>query len=79
MPLFEYTCGGCGETFEKLVRGGRAPTCPHCDSGDLRKLLSGFAVRGARPRAAAPSTPTPPAPCGSCGHPQGPGSCDLPN
>src|SRR5690606_5532042 len=30
MPLYEYTCGGCGKEFEVLVRGQEKPACPSC-------------------------------------------------
>ena len=44
MPLFEYTCRGCGAFFEILVRHDTVPTCPTCQSQDLEKALSLFAV-----------------------------------
>jgi putative FmdB family regulatory protein len=52
MPIYEYRCLDCGTTFEALVRGGRAVTCPDCGSSSLDKLLSAPAVlsgRTARP------------------------------
>jgi putative FmdB family regulatory protein len=54
MPLFEYTCRGCGYRFETLVTGGRQAVCPKCSSADLEKLYSTFAARGS-------STPSAPA------------------
>lgn len=48
MPLFEYTCHGCQETFELLVRSGEVPQCARCGGTNLSKLLSGFAVKGAK-------------------------------
>ena len=44
MPLYEYVCRGCGERFERLVRGGATPACPSCLSTDLERLLSSFGV-----------------------------------
>jgi putative FmdB family regulatory protein len=44
MPLYDYTCRACGNEFEALVRGATAPTCPACQSADLEKLLSTFAM-----------------------------------
>jgi putative FmdB family regulatory protein len=45
MPLYEYKCRACGREFEQLVRPGQALSpCPACQSGDLERLLSGFAV-----------------------------------
>ncbi len=71
MPIFEYTCQACGREFEKLVRSGETPACPHCESTRLDKRLSVFA-------AATTGTAEPAgSPCGACGHPGGPGSCAL--
>ena len=44
MPLYEYTCRGCEQAFEALVRNGSTPACPFCQSHDLERLLSVFAV-----------------------------------
>jgi putative FmdB family regulatory protein len=45
MPLYEYQCRACGQQFEALVRGGSTlPACPECQSQDLERLLSMFAV-----------------------------------
>ena len=40
MPIYEYRCRNCDATFEVLVRGSNAVTCPHCGSSSLDKLLS---------------------------------------
>jgi len=40
MPIYEYRCQDCGTTFEALVRGNDAVTCPHCGSATLNKVLS---------------------------------------
>lgn len=53
MPLYEYVCRACGHEFELLVLGGSAaPTCPSCNTSDLERLLSGFAVSSATTRGA---------------------------
>jgi putative FmdB family regulatory protein len=46
MPILEYACKACGRQFEflKLPATTTAPVCPDCQSGDLERLLSGFAV-----------------------------------
>lgn len=44
MPLYEYTCRPCGHFFELLVRPGTVPACPSCQSQDLERALSLFAV-----------------------------------
>ncbi len=47
MPIFEYICNGCGEQFEELVLKGYSDVvCKKCASGDVRKKMSGFAVKG---------------------------------
>jgi putative FmdB family regulatory protein len=43
MPVYEYHCNTCGETFEKLVRLSeieRLPECPECGSPDTSKRIS---------------------------------------
>lgn len=74
MPLYEYACRQCGAAFELLVRGQQTPQCPACQSTELDKALSTFAVGGAAPRAAAPAGP---GACGRCGDPRGPGACSM--
>jgi putative FmdB family regulatory protein len=46
MPIFEYACNACGHQFEflKLPAATTVPSCPACNSPDLKRLLS------ARPR-----------------------------
>ena len=44
MPLFEYKCLKCGNTFEQIVMGEReAVACPKCD-GAVEKLISSFSI-----------------------------------
>jgi putative FmdB family regulatory protein len=40
MPLFDFRCTACEETFETLVRGSATPACPKCGSTALEKLIS---------------------------------------
>ena len=40
MPIYEYSCEGCGCEFETLVLGKTEPECPSCKSQDLKRLLS---------------------------------------
>jgi len=60
VPVFEYRCQACGHVVEFLEKGRRGPkrVCPRCQSPDLKKLLSGFAVG----QSAKPTSP----PCLSC-------------
>ena len=49
MPIFEYKCGKCGETFESFSQRAIAtkpPVCPTCGSKDAERVLSVFAGRG---------------------------------
>jgi putative FmdB family regulatory protein len=46
MPIFEYSCKGCGQEFEALVRPNTAaPVCPSCSGADLEKLISRPAIK----------------------------------
>jgi putative FmdB family regulatory protein len=48
MPIYEYQCGSCAETFEAIRKFSDAPldTCRKCGaSGNVRKLLSAPAFR----------------------------------
>ena len=71
MPLFEFVCNDCHTHFEDLVSRSETAHCPKCESEDVKKKLSVFAVSGGESASAAPAG----GPCGSCGHPDGPGSC----
>ena len=75
MPLFEYQCSACGHRFEFLTRGEARPACPKCESEQLEKQLSTFAVGAIggspSPRMAADS------PCANCHVPGGPGACGM--
>lgn len=46
MPIYEYECKACGHQFEFLLlpTAKTTPTCPECQSQDLEKLMSGFAL-----------------------------------
>ncbi len=74
MPIYEYSCRGCGKDFEALLFGSERPVCPACGAKDLEKRFSAFAVGG-------PSTSSGdaalPGACGSCGDPRGPGACGF--
>lgn len=46
MPIYEYMCNKCGKNFEYLQfsSDGSDIACPHCQSGDISRLLSSFAT-----------------------------------
>ena len=53
MPIHDYHCKACGHEFEALSRPQDPPVaCPKCQSRELEKLLSGFAVSSDGIRAA---------------------------
>ena len=62
MPIYEYHCKACSQTFELLVGSATLAQCPHCASVQLQKLMSSFA----HGRPALTSTFVPP---GTPGHP----------
>ncbi len=44
MPLYEYRCTNCENTFEQLVFGEGEPLeCPKCH-GKLERMLSSFSI-----------------------------------
>lgn len=49
MPIYEYACKACGHEFEFLLLPSvkAEAACPECQSQDLERLLSGFAVNSA--------------------------------
>jgi putative FmdB family regulatory protein len=61
MPIYGYDCNACGHQFEKLVRSSEAaPTCPSCESADLKRQLSLIAdpAKGGKDFGGAPSCQT---------------------
>lgn len=51
MPIYEYICPTCGQSFEKLVRNGRkareaAVACPTCGQDSHRKKVTLVAAMG---------------------------------
>jgi putative FmdB family regulatory protein len=44
MPIYEYKCSACGKHFEQLILPGTVPACPACESGELERVISMFAV-----------------------------------
>ena len=47
MPIFEYICRDCGRPFERIVARYDSETeCIHCNSENIEKQLSVFAVAG---------------------------------
>lgn len=63
MPIYEYHCPSCHQTFEELVRSERAARtvrCPHCGDKNVTRQPSVFAAHNA------PTKSAPPGGCGNC-------------
>ncbi len=74
MPLYEYTCTGCGDHFEFLVRANEQPACPDCGSKRVEKQLSVPAAHTAKAASLPVCQPQPRG--GGCGAPWcGTGGC----
>ena len=74
MPIYEYACKGCGQRFEALVTGSIKAHCPACQSEELDRMLSVFAVGASGKKSTFSEAPDA---CGTCGDPRGPGSCSM--
>ena len=59
MPLYEYKCESCKETFEELrsVNDTDEVTCPKCEK-PAKKQMSGFAVHSTGGAGAPSCTPS---------------------
>jgi putative FmdB family regulatory protein len=53
MPIYDFRCRACGLSFDALVRGSASPACPTCQSADLERQPSLFAVSSESTRASA--------------------------
>ena len=74
MPLFEYVCHDCGRSFEKILpRYDSLADCVHCNSVNVEKQLSVFAVAGNGSMTESMSDGPG---CGRCGAAQ-PGMCGM--
>jgi len=65
MPLYEYQCNDCDQTFEKLVFNDQPSECPECHGKHIERLLS----VPAKPQSAGSALPMA---CKSSGPPCGP-------
>jgi len=49
MPIYEFDCQDCGDSFESLVMSFTkidGVICPECESKNIQKKISNFAVKG---------------------------------
>lgn len=73
MPIFEFVCEDCEKQMELLVGRNEIPSCSHCGSQQLEKLISVSAGRVGGPSLPLASA-CPPPEAGPCS----PGCCRLP-
>ena len=69
MPIYEYVCSACGQSFEKLVLGGRkmretAVVCPNCCRESQRKQVTLVGAMGLNAAASLASSAASCAPSG---------------
>lgn len=56
MPLYDFLCQACGQTFEARASVEELPACPHCGAAETERRPSPFAgpftvgLRGAAAR-----------------------------
>ena len=75
MPIYEYSCLGCGNDFEILLRGSEEPECPSCGGKRLEKQLS---VPAAHSAASSRLPVCQSCPSDRCDVPEcGPGGCPM--
>lgn len=71
MPIYEYHCADCGQSFEKLVRRtADLVECPDCHGAQVEQQYSTFAAKadGGGPMAGFANTPAATR-TGGCGGP----------
>ena len=47
MPIYEYRCGSCDRVssfFTRSIAAALTPVCSHCQSGDMQRRMSTFAM-----------------------------------
>jgi putative FmdB family regulatory protein len=47
MPIYEFVCKACGRkssVFQRRISAEVAAVCPHCQSANLQRVVSQFAV-----------------------------------
>ena len=74
MPLYEYICKECSHHFELVIHGSTIIMCPECETLNIEKQLSTFAVSGGKGDFGFEGGPSG---CGTCGDPRGPGACSI--
>ena len=65
MPLHEYQCRNCEESFEEIISfsdADKLPACPNCGRQETQKKISAGAVIGSSSDGGYSSAPSVPAP-----------------
>ncbi len=63
MPMYNFVCRDCGQTFDvklRMSQAGDPQTCPVCGGGDTRKRIGAVASVGGSARSAALAVSAPP-------------------
>lgn len=70
MPVYEYRCGDCSTTFEKLIRTAdqKPGACPSCGREQISRVFSTFAVGATTTTSSSSSAPRCETPRPGCGH-----------
>jgi len=56
MPIFEFVCCDCCESFEKLVfKSDESVSCPKCNSTKVQRQMSSFGFKSGGEKGAASS------------------------
>ncbi len=67
MPIYEYECCQCCESFERLVfRSDEAVNCPKCESANVQRKMSVFGFKSSGGDKGAASSRMGPAGASSC-------------
>jgi len=70
MPIYTYLCKDCKKKFDLLIlKKSDSVVCPHCNSSNLERLISGFSILGSKDSSLEESNFS--GKCSSCGG----GSC----
>ncbi len=67
MKLYDFHCNDCDHDFEALVRELAEARCTACDSSNVARKLSAFAVGGSRGEPSGGGGPGPACSGGLCG------------
>jgi len=68
MPIYEFYCKSCNETFETLVMSGKSNVqCPGCGGEDITRQLSIFASQGTGKGSGSSCNGCTSSSCSSCG------------